>query len=1110
MLFIAFPEVKTRQEMHEGTGVRTMKRFFSVQAWAASILMFIGMMTMTGWIVRNSAMVQIGPDFVGMVFITAACFTLIGIALFLPIFGLPSATKIQVAIGWILIAIALTVLVEYITGTALFINLPALHSWINDGNPVPGRMAPGAALGFILTGTVLVMMPRVRSKAAGGAIQVATFILLLLGFFGLAGYALRLDLLYPWIPAKRIAVQSAVGLIVAGVGLWSQWRNAEWYLTQRYFRDDEKTGYVAATILTVIALTAGIAGFSVQQAALEKTLAENLLVQLNNQTSLFQAVVQQSAANAANITTRPRLIQLTRLMNRRQSDSESARQLLNDIGNSLLASGYSGIAIYDASGREIMHHGHFARKPEITADLGLAAPASLLWDKAILMRSRLPLRDGMVVVGSIMIEQALPLITEQLARAEGFGQTGELGMCVLQSDLLTCFPQHLNPKVHTFARVNANGKLTPMGHAVNGRAGIFEGLDYRGHNVIAAYGPLATGMGMVIKQDTAELYQPIRKQLNWYMPMLLLLAAGGALLLRSQVKPLVWKLLQSEREAMAKELHIRTVVDNVAEGIVTLNGDGIIESFNSAASRLFGYSMQEAIGMNIKAMMPPEMRNPHEDGMQRYLREGHARYVGTGTRELSAMHKNGTVFPLEVSITEMLINERRLFVGILRDVTERKHAEKALLESEARLREITETLGEGVLVIDRNNTIIFSNPAAQQLLGWTEEELLGQNGHTLFHHTRADGTPYPAEHCALVEGIRSGQRVRTPDDVFWRKDGSMLPVSVNSTPIVRDGAVTGAVMAFHDIIDRKRSEQKLAAESAKNAMLLRTASDGIHVLDLQGNLLNANDAFCRMLGYSPEEIQGMNVAQWDAQWSAEELMEQIRQIQDKSTLFETKHRRRDGSVFDVEIHAASVKIDGKPMLFASARDITERKKAAEQVQHLAHFDILTDLPNRALLSDRLQQAIAKAKRDKDRMALMFIDLDKFKPVNDHFGHDVGDLLLKEVAKRLRHCLRESDTVARVGGDEFIVLLPQIEVEQYALLVAEKILATLNEKFNIAGRSIYISGSIGVAVYPDDGNLQEDLMKSADSAMYHAKEHGGGSIISFRQLKQADSLTSLSN
>ncbi|CAG0995013.1 partial putative signaling protein, partial [Methylophilaceae bacterium] len=174
-------------------------------------------------------------------------------------------------------------------------------------------------------------------------------------------------------------------------------------------------------------------------------------------------------------------------------------------------------------------------------------------------------------------------------------------------------------------------------------------------------------------------------------------------------------------------------------------------------------------------------------------------------------------------------------------------------------------------------------------------------------------------------------------------------------------------------------------------------------------------------------------------------------------------------------------------------DITERKDIEEHMRHMAQYDGLTHLPNRALFSDRLQQALAAAKRERNHLALMFLDLDKFKPINDTYGHAVGDLLLKEAAQRIQDCLRASDTAARIGGDEFVVLLPIIEAEQDAGMVGEKIRNALIQPFELAGHTLHISSSIGVAVYPQHGADEKLLVKSADIAMYHAKKNGRDNV-----------------
>ncbi|WP_292934129.1 diguanylate cyclase [Noviherbaspirillum sp.] len=955
-----------------------MRENQSIQALVALALIVLGLEIMLGWVLQITPIVQFRPGFAGMVFNSALCFVLAGIALILPVFKLPQCERKQTAIGWTVIAIASISLLESVFDTSPLIDFPFLHSWLQDFNPRPGRLPAVTSVGFMLAGFVIVLMPRVRSRATGAVILVSTFSILILGIGGVAGRVLDLHLIYPEIRVVRMAAQAAVAMIALAIGLWDSWRRDDWYCTQRFFKDDEKTGYMSATIMSATALTAGIIGFGIQQDVLQRTLSSNLESRLKNHISLFHAEVDQSIRHADDVTRHADLIQLVRAANMPGATvrNDDAR---DRISRNLLAEGFNGIAVYDAGNREILRAGRISRRRPIEKELSSAPPVTLRWDGTLLLGSRSAILDNGRTIGVLELEQRLPLNAEQFAKIEGLGATGEMGVCFGERDDIRCFPQGRNPTIHWFPRVGAFGKLTAMGHALEGRTGIFIGPDYRRHDVIAAYAPLTdTGLGIVLKQDAAELYHSIRQQLNWYFPLLMILVAGGAIMLRSEVKPLVSKLLASEQTAKERELHVRTVVDSVGEGIITISKNGTIESFNRAASRIFGYSPEEIIGCNITTLIPPELRPLHNEGMRRYVQTGETKVIGKRSLELPGLHKSGTTFPLELAINATRINGNHILVGVVQDITERKKAELALQESEARSREIAETLGEGVFVTGRQGVIVFSNPAAQRLLGWSKEELLGQRAHLLFHHTRADGSAYPEEVCDITRVVSSGQSFRGHDEMFWRKDGSMLPVSVSSTPIIRNGKVTGAVVAFHDIIERKKSE--------------------------------------------------------------------------------------------------------------------------ERMHHLAHFDILTDLPNRALLRDRLQRALAAADRNKHRVAVMFIDLDKFKPVNDTLGHDVGDLLLKQVAHRLRNSLRESDTVARVGGDEFIVLLPIVECEGDAVGVANKIRDTLNQPFMLDAHTVHISASIGVAVYPEHGEDLEQLMKNADDAMYRAKEGGGASVLAFSQME----------
>ncbi len=262
-----------------------------------------------------------------------------------------------------------------------------------------------------------------------------------------------------------------------------------------------------------------------------------------------------------------------------------------------------------------------------------------------------------------------------------------------------------------------------------------------------------------------------------------------------------------------------------------------------------------------------------------------------------------------------------------------------------------------------------------------------------------------------------------------------------------------------------------------------------------------NQSFTRITGYTEQEAVGkkMNLLSSGVQDSYfySEMWKSINNTGNWQG--EIWNRRKNGEIYPQWLTITAVKNKDEIVTHyvGTMLDITARKAIERKVQHLAHHDALTDLPNRTLLTDRLNQALAHVRREDTMLALMFIDLDKFKPVNDLLGHDIGDLLLKEVAERLLSCVkRESDTVSRIGGDEFVVLLARIENEGDVEIIAKNILGAVSQPFNIHNHSIDISSSIGIALYPKHGNDAISLMKSADNAMYQAKSSGRNCFVFF--------------
>jgi len=430
-----------------------------------------------------------------------------------------------------------------------------------------------------------------------------------------------------------------------------------------------------------------------------------------------------------------------------------------------------------------------------------------------------------------------------------------------------------------------------------------------------------------------------------------------------------------------------------------------------------------------------------------------------------------------------------LSLFLMRLIKRLKHKNQEISDSSAKHIALLSSLSEGVYGIDNQGICIFVNPAALKLLGYSHSELLGSSICQIFLQKPDEAIANPIQE-TLVDG-----KTRHFEDIFQREDGSSFPVQLNivslpSTP----NHTQKAVITFKDM----SLEKKILEHNQMLITALEASQTGIIITSPQASIEWVNPAFELLTGYTKSEAIGhtpshllssgkQNQYFYDTLWSTV--------LSGKPWKGELVNRRKDGSLYDEELYISPV-INNKGEIkhfLAVKNDITERKRIENKLKHISEHDTLTGLPNRLLLNDRLNQALKASKRERGILALIFLDLDKFKPVNDTFGHDVGDLLLQEVAKRIKTCLRESDTVARVGGDEFIILLANIQNQHNATNMAEKIRAALNRSFQCAHNTLNISSSLGVALYPEHGLTAIDLSKNADIAMYHSKNQGRNNV-----------------
>lgn len=650
-----------------------------------------------------------------------------------------------------------------------------------------------------------------------------------------------------------------------------------------------------------------------------------------------------------------------------------------------------------------------------------------------------PIMDGGRFKGVFAVQLGNELLYRVATDATGLGASGEVTFAQRDGDgVLYTTPLKYRPDAQMKYRLPMQAiKLTPTFEALSGNTG--EGIkpDYRGVPVVAAWRYLPElAWGMSVKIDVSEEYAPVYAQRDRLLEMLCSVLLGVGLI--------AWYF---GRQISVPLANLASTADLMAAG-------NLEQRVNESAPG--------ELGVFARAFnrMTANLQASYASLEQR---------VEARTGELNVMNSQ-----------------------LQKEITLRERAARMLSKRENFLRTIFETEPECVKVIDRNGQLLEMNPAGLVMLEASSIEEVKQQ--TVINFIAAE---YRDAFIALHKRVMRGESGVLQFEIIGMK-GARRWLETHAAPMRDEGGrVTMLLGITRDITALKKSVEALRVAAATF-----DTHEGIMITDAQANIVRVNQAFADITGYSATEVIGKNPRILSSGRQDKAFYTQLWQqlLEDGSWSGEIWDKRKNGEVYPKWLTITAVKNEAGQLTeyVAIFSDITARKHAEEQIRNLAFYDALTGLPNRRLLLDRIQLALSVSARSHQSGALLFLDMDRFKSLNDTLGHDFGDMMLIEVGRRLQLCVRETDTVARLGGDEFVILLDELgdhleEASQKVALIAEKIRVQLAMPYLLEHHEVRSSPSIGVSLYRGAGNSVDGLMKQADMAMYQAKDAGRNAV-----------------
>lgn len=562
----------------------------------------------------------------------------------------------------------------------------------------------------------------------------------------------------------------------------------------------------------------------------------------------------------------------------------------------------------------------------------------------------------------------------------------------------------------------------------------------------------------------------------------------------------ITKRKQTEEALKHNEAFLNTLLNSMPIPVFYKDREGRYTGFNRAFETFFGATKEQLVGKTVFDINPPELAKIYHAKDKELLESGVEQHYEAQVKNTRGITRDVIFNKAVFTDTQGNVNG---LIGAILDITEHKQLEsqreaaiEALRESEERIRSITNSAHEAIIMMNNHGNISYWNPAAERILGYTQEEAIGKNLHQLIVPEK-----FLAAHIAAFPKFQQtgqGNAIgKTLELAARRKDGIEIDVAL-SLSATKIEETWHAIGILQDITERKKAEEALRKSEENYHFIADHTADHIWTMDMSMRFTYSSPSVIKTLGYTAEEFMARRIDEFftpeslvDAQKLLEEELERENDSNadpNRSRTLPSQLRHKNGHWVWLEssltfIRDASMKPVG---VLGVTRDITERKNSEEQIKHLATHDLLTDLPSLRLARDRMSAAMNMARRYKKIVALMFVDLDGFKGVNDTLGHDAGDYVLKQVAQRLLSCVRETDTVARIGGDEFLIIATEINAPENAAQIAKKVIKIVARPFMFNGQKASIGASIGISLFPAHGENMDQLIKESDKAMYRIK------------------------